>query len=210
MDGTSATSKLRSGMSPSCFSLPVSRRTFLAGAAASVLSPRFSRAASHLFAPAFLHLTACSSGKGDVHTYAITADHCELLGSTAIDSFAAYAAHPALPVLYVARDCSQWENLPRAVVETYAVECSTRPLRLLAQTPMALSATGPRAIAVSSCGQHLLISASTGGAWNAFALGSGGLPVSAAIARKETGALTELYFHRVVLTRWASIRAVNA
>jgi 6-phosphogluconolactonase (cycloisomerase 2 family) len=92
-------------------------------------------------------------------------------------------------VLYVARDCRQWEDLPRGVIETYAVARDMRPLRRIAQTPMALSATGPRSLAVSSCGRHLLVAASTGGAWNAFALDRDGVPAGIAIARKETGTM---------------------
>lgn len=177
-------------MVPSDISSPVSRRTFLAGAAASLVSYPVS-SGSELKEPAsaFLHLAAYSSGTAHVHTCALIADRCHWLGSTAIDSLAAYAAHPVHPVLYMARDCAQWNHLPCGVIETYAVENSTRPLQLLAQTPMALSATGPRSLAVSSCGKHLLVSASTGGAWNAFALDSNGIPASLAIARKETAAL---------------------
>jgi hypothetical protein len=96
-------------------------------------------------------------------------------------------------VLYIARDCQQWEALPRGVIETYAVKHDIHPLRLLAQTPMALSATGPRSLAVSSCGQHLLVAASTGGAWNAFSLDRCGVPGAVAIARKETGAMQQLH-----------------
>ena len=66
------------------------------------------------------------------------------------------------------------------------------PLRLLSQTPMALSSTGPRSLAVAPCGRHLLVSASTGGAWNAFSLGDDGVPDSIAIPRKETGHATSL------------------
>src|SRR4051812_21040040 len=172
---------------------PVSRRAFLSGAAAVAISGRVlsRKAYAELHAPAFLHLAACSAGKGSVHTYAVTDDRCELLGNTTIDSFAAYASHPTLPVLYVARACSQWQYLPRGVIETYRVERSTRPLQLLAQTPMALSATGPRSLSISSCGRYLLLSASTGRAWNAFVLGSDGIPASVAIARKETGSVLE-------------------
>jgi hypothetical protein len=171
------------------FPTPVSRRAFLAAAAAvAVSSGTLSRIAySQPNAQAFLHLAAYSAGNGHVHTYAITGDRCEFLGSTDIDSFAAYASHPTLPMLYIARDCSQWEHLPRGVIETYRMERSPHPLRLLTQTPMALSATGPRSLAVSSCGRYLLVSASTGIAWNAFVLGSDGVPASVAIARKETG-----------------------
>jgi len=170
---------------------PVSRRAFLAGAVAcATIAPTSLRAAFCGRAEqAVLHLATRSSQSGHVHTFALTATGCELLGSTAIDSFAAFAPHPVLPVLYVARDCSQWEDLPRGVIETYAVECGTHSLRLLAQTPMALSATGPRALAVAPDGRHLLASASTGGAWNALTLNGDGMPASVAIARKETGAM---------------------
>ncbi len=96
-------------------------------------------------------------------------------------------------MLFVARDCRQWENLPRGVIETYAVSRGTRPLRRIAQTPMALSATGPRSLAVSSCGRHLLVSASTGGAWNAFTLDRNGIPAGVAIARKEMGTMLPSY-----------------
>lgn len=177
-------------------SLPsrVSRRAFIAGAAASAaVSPAFLRAASHGRAQrAVLHVATRSSQSGHVHTFVLTAEGCELLGRTAIDSFAAFAAHPVLPMLYVARDCNQWQNLPRGVIETYALHSGIHPLRLLSQTPMALSSTGPRSIAVASCGRHLLVSASTGGAWNAFSLGDDGVPDSVAITRKETGHATNL------------------
>lgn len=166
----------------------VSRRAFLAGTAAIAVSgPMSSRGFSQMLTHAFLHIAGRSVAESYIDTYAINSHQCEHVGSTAIDDFAAYAAHPALPLIYVARDCAQWEHLPRGVIETYALECSSRPLRLIAQTPMSLSATGPRSIAVSNCGRYLLASASTGGAWNAFVLGKDGVPASSAIARKETG-----------------------
>ena len=169
----------------------VSRRAFLTGAAAcAAVGPSLLRAAAcEPRQQAVLHLaTREASDNAHVHTFALTADGCTLLGSSSVDSLAAMAAHPVLPVLYVARDCRQWEGLPRGVIESYSVERGVRPLRLLARSPMALSATGPRSLAVSPCGRHLLVAASTGGAWNAFAL-SGGLPAPIAIARKETGSI---------------------
>jgi Lactonase, 7-bladed beta-propeller len=170
-------------------SAPMSRRTFLAGATAVAVSVGIAPRIAYLEvdAPAFLHLAACSAGKGQVHTYDVTGDRCELLATTSVDSLAACASHPALPIVYIARDCGEWEHLPRGVVETYQVERSAHPLRLILQTPMALSATGPRSLTVSNCGRYLLVSASTGRAWNAFVLDSDGVPASVAIARKETG-----------------------
>jgi hypothetical protein len=176
--------------------LPISRREFLAGAAAcAVIGPTLQRAAARPPGPQrVLHV---ASHNGYVHTYALTSGGCKLLGATAVDACAALAPHPLLPVLYLARDCQQWEDLPRGVIETYAVARDMHPLRLIARTPMALSATGPRSIAVSSCGRHLFVSSSTGGAWNAFALDRGGMPAGVAIPRKETG--TVLHSHTVSL-----------
>ena len=171
----------------------VSRRTFLTGAAAcTVVGPSLLRVA--VCEPgqrAVLHLATRDASESSVHTFALTSSGCTLLGSSSVDSLAAIAVHPALPVLYIARDCRQWENLPRGVIESYAVECNMRPLRLLARSPMALSATGPRSLAVSPCGGHLLVAASSGGAWNAFEL-SDGLPASIPIARKETGGIGDV------------------
>jgi 6-phosphogluconolactonase (cycloisomerase 2 family) len=167
----------------------ISRRVFLAEvAAAAIAAPAVLRASfREPNAPALLHVATSSSHTGHIHTFALTSRGCKLLGSTAVDAFAAFATHPVLPILYVARDCEHWNGLPCGVVESYAVRREARPLQLLAQTPMALSATGPRSVAVSSCGRHLLVSASTGGAWNSFTLNDDGMPASVALARKETG-----------------------
>jgi hypothetical protein len=171
---------------------PISRRDFLAGAAAcAIVSPTLLRAAVR--PPDSQSILHVASHNGSVHTYALTPGGCTLFGDTAVDLCAALAPHPLLPVLYVAHDCRQWENLPRGVIETYSVSRGARPLRRIAQTPMALSATGPRSLAVSSCGRHLLVSASTGGAWNAFTLDRNGIPAGVAIARKETGTMLPSY-----------------
>jgi hypothetical protein len=167
----------------------VSRRAFLAGAATcAAAAPALLHSAVHTpFRQTLLHVATRVSHSGYVHTFLLSSDDCTLLGSTRIDSFAAFAAHPVLPILYVARDCREWDALPRGVIETYVVARSMSPLQLVAQAPMALSATGPRSLGVSPCGRHLLVSASTGGAWNAFALDPDGIPAVIAITRKETG-----------------------
>ena len=171
----------------------LSRRAFLAGAATcAAAAPALLHSAVHTpFRQTLLHVATRVSHSGYVHTFLLASDGCTLLGSTRIDSFAAFAVHPVLPILYVARDCREWEALPRGVIETYVVARNMSPLRLVAQTPMALSATGPRSIGVSPCGRQLLVSASTGGAWNAFALDPEGIPALVAITRKETGITLE-------------------
>lgn len=166
----------------------ISRRAFLSEAAASViLAPALLRAYIREPARTVLHVASRTAAAEGIHTFALTAQACRPVDSTVVDSFAAFAVHPTLPMLYMVRGCGQWKDLPRDVIETYAVSRCSRSLRLLTQTPMALSAIGSRALAVSACGQHLLVSASTGGAWNAFALNPNGLPKPIAIPRKETG-----------------------
>ncbi len=133
------------GTSPSLLP-PLSRRAFLAGAAtcAAVAPTMLQAAVREIDWQTLLHVaTRASQYRICAHLRADIAMRCTLLGTTAVDSFAALAVHPALPLLYVARDCREWENLPRGVIESYAVECGAHPLRLLAQTPMALSAIGP-------------------------------------------------------------------
>jgi hypothetical protein len=171
----------------------LSRRAFLAGAATcAAAAPALLHSTVHTpFRQTLLHVATRVSHSGYVHTFLLAFDGCTLLGSTRIDSFAAFAVHPVLPILYVARDCREWDALPRGVIETYVVARSMSPLRLVAQTPMALSATGPRSLGVSPCRRHLLVSASTGGAWNAFALDPDGIPALVAITRKETGIMLE-------------------
>jgi lactonase family protein with 7-bladed beta-propeller len=172
---------------------PLTRRAFLAGAAScAAVAPALLHAVVREPRQTLLHVATRASHSGSVHTFLLTSSGCALLGSTPVDSFAALAVHPVLPILYIARDCREWQALPRGVIETYAVARSGTPLRLAAESPMALSATGPRSLDVSPSGRRLLVSASTGGAWNAFALNSDGMPAPVAIARKETGIMLDL------------------
>jgi hypothetical protein len=99
---------------------PLSRRAFLAGAATcAAVGPGLLHAAIRdLGRQMLLHVTTRESPTGYVHTFALTSGSCTLLGSTAVDSLAALAVHPELPVLYVARDCREWESLPSNAVST--------------------------------------------------------------------------------------------
>ena len=101
----------------------LSRRAFLAGAATcAAAAPALLHSAVHTpFRQTLLHVATRVSHSGYVHTFLLASDGCTLLGSTRIDSFAAFGVHPVLPILYVARDCREWEALPRGVIETYVV-----------------------------------------------------------------------------------------
>ncbi|WP_164981630.1 beta-propeller fold lactonase family protein [Silvibacterium dinghuense] len=156
-------------------------------------------------APAWLHLAQRCGNTGLIHTFAATSRATQLLGTSSIEDLAAQATHPTLPILYVARDCALWEHLPRGVVETYAVENSAQPLRLIAQTPMALSSTGPRSIAVSQCGRFLVIASATGRAWNALKLTADGTPEPVASTRKEIG--TDVSPHGIAISPRAALAA---
>jgi len=137
-----------------------------------------------------------ASHKGFVHTFALTSGGCALLGATAVDSCAALAR-----ILYF--QCSMSHAIAGNGRTCHAASSRRMPSNAICARCGALrrhpwrSLQPATALAVSSCGRHLLVAASTGGAWNAFALDRDGVPAGIAIARKETG--TVLHSHAVSL-----------
>jgi hypothetical protein len=136
-------------------------------------------------APARLYAAALPAGA--VHAIAVEDQRCVLVGSFACERPAALALHPWRPVLYVANDCAAWQNRPCATVEALALAPDGAPSHSLARVPLALSALAPRSLAVSADGQHLLVSAYAGGAWNSFSLDTNGIPAPNPAALKELG-----------------------
>lgn len=179
-----------------------SRRHFLSGAAAVAVAGFAQRSilASPIGeSPAFLHIARRAGHEAVIDSYDLGQHPLRPVGSTPVQAFAAQAVHPTLPILYVVRDTALWEHLPRGVVSTYSMQSDATPLKLIAETPMALSATGPKSLSVSACGRILMTSASTGRAWNMFALDEKGLPMGPAITQKQTGPSSAP--HSVVFSR---------
>lgn len=169
------------------------RRTFLSAAGAAGLAgamgfasrylPGAARATrARLYAAALL-----ADGFGVVHAFATEGERCELVGSFPCERPTALALHPWLPVLYVANDCEAWQDRPRATVEALALAPDGVPSHSLGRIPLALSALAPRSLAISADGEHLLVSAFKGGAWNSFSLDKDGIPAPNPAALKEVG-----------------------
>ena len=72
--------------------------------------------------------------------------------------------------LFAVNNVDEHEGLPRGTVESYAVDSTTGQLSLIARTPLSLSATLPRHLAIAPDGRHLVAGAYGGGLYNVVAL----------------------------------------
>ncbi len=75
--------------------------------------------------------------------------------------------------LYVANDVAIYDRLPRGSVESFSIGTDGR-LTPLNRTPLSLSATHPRSMAVSPDGKLLAVAAYGGGIYNLFAIAADG------------------------------------
>ncbi|RRA50266.1 beta-propeller fold lactonase family protein [Acidipila sp. EB88] len=168
-----------------------SRRTFLSAvgiSGASALASAYLPHAAESNKRTILYAIGNSrDGGGFLRSFEVAGDHIGVLNDVEVDQPAAIVAHPYLPRLYVANDCSSWRHQPRATIECFDIDTETLRLRSVARLPLALSATGPRSLVLSADAQHLLVSAFHGGACNAFALNAAGDLLPHPAAMKETG-----------------------
>jgi 6-phosphogluconolactonase len=154
----------------------IDRRTFLQGVSAlGVLRPAPS--------PRFLYL-----GTNDSILLFALRNRCAVLAQQLPSrSTAALALHPNRHVLYAAGGFEGQES-----VEAYRVEPANGRLLLLARRSLSLSAAGPRSLAVSPNGTHLVAAAYSGGIYNVFPLTPEGVPNPVVSAFKEIGSGTRI------------------
>jgi 6-phosphogluconolactonase len=149
----------------------IDRRTFLQGVSAlGVFRPAPS--------PRFLYIGANDA----ILSFSLHNGRTVLEQRLPSRSPAALALHPNRHILYAAAGIKE-----RGSVEAYRIEPANGRLLLLAQRSLSLSASGPRSLAVSPDGAHLVAAASSGGIYNVFPLTSRGAPDSVASAFKEIG-----------------------
>ncbi len=160
-----------------------SRRTFLAALGASAATAYAAPHDAQLIGGATLLHEAMPAG---VRTSRFLHGAWKPVAETPARNPVALAAHPHLPVLYVAQNI-RWRNQPRASVLAVRFDRMTGAGLVLGEQPLSLSATDPRALAVSADGRSLLAGAFGGGAWNAFALDQDGAPKAYPDVLKETG-----------------------
>lgn len=175
-----------------CF-VPCSRRGFLARlgwASGGLLLPNVAFAASTRVAAENCLLCLGSFGDADKGTLHVVAGHTgqwERLGSAATERPMALAAHPFLPVVYVANDVKSYRHEPRGTVEAFHVDSKNGRLELLSMQPLSLSATEPRSLAVAPDGRNLLVAAFGGGAYNVLPIDASGVPGAPSTILKQVG-----------------------
>lgn len=170
-----------------------SRRGFLAQlgmASAALLLPDAGFAATARFAAEDCLLCLGSFGHADtgmLHVVARRAGRWERLDSTATERPMALAAHPFLPVVYVANGVKMYRHEPRGTVEAFHVDPKNGRLELMARQPLSLSATEPRSLAVAPDGRNLLVAAFGGGAYNVLPIDPSGVPGAPSTILKQVG-----------------------
>ena len=168
------------------------RRQFsqvLAAASASTLLMRTSSAslAARRHGFAFVGSSATASNEGTVRVYRVKGeDWCETHAIQAA-SPAHLVMHPAMPVLYVVHDVSEWDHRPRGAVSAYRFDVVTGQLTHAGTQPLSLSATNPRHAIVIAGGAGLLVAAESGGIYNVLPIGGDGTLQPASAIRKEFG-----------------------
>lgn len=175
-----------------CFA-PCSRRGFLARlgwASAALLLPDAAFAASAGVAAEDCLLCLGSFGHADTGTLHIVTQRMggwERLSSAATERPMALAAHPFLPVVYVANGVTTYRHEPRGTVEAFYVDGKNERLELLSRQPLSLSATEPRSLAVAPDGRNLLVAAFGGGAYNVLPIDASGVPGAPSTILKQVG-----------------------
>lgn len=170
-----------------------SRRGFLArlgwtGAALLVPDVAFAASASIAAEDRLFCLGSFDrADKGTLHLVAQRIGRWERLSSAATQRPMALAAHPLLPVIYVANGVAMYGHEPRGTVETFHVDRKNGRLELLARQPLSLSATEPRSLAVAPDGQNLLVAAFGGGAYNILSIDASGVAGAPSTILKQVG-----------------------
>jgi 6-phosphogluconolactonase (cycloisomerase 2 family) len=175
------------------------RRTFLANASlasAAMVSP-MSRDASgksihgstaRPFLACVASLSKSDASSHELKAFVVRGREERLLAQLASpEPFGAVAIHPTRHVIYAAYNTEEYLGLPRASIAAFAIEKSSRSFVLLSRQALTLSATRPRYISISPDGAALLVSASGGGAYNAFQIAADGSVLSQPHALKLTG-----------------------
>jgi 6-phosphogluconolactonase len=125
-----------------------------------------------------------ASAKNGISVFSISHNggwtHAQTVSSP---SPAALALSPDKRFLYVANALNTFQHRPTASIEAYAIDNETGHLTVLNRQPLAIHATMPRNLAVSSNGRLLAVAVEGGGVYNLLPLGENGElhPVTASL-----------------------------
>jgi 6-phosphogluconolactonase len=134
------------------------RREFLRGAAGVV--------ALHSAVPTPPHFAYVASGAGSLHVFQLRGEQWTPIQQLPSRAPACIVLCPGEQTLYVANEVEEHDGLPRGTVEAFHIDPLSGRLTLSSRTPLSLSATRPRHMALSPDGKLLAVAAYGGGVYN--------------------------------------------
>jgi len=141
------------------------RREFVRGAAGMVALPHLPLGAVAAPSPQFAYV---ASGEGSLHVFRLRGEVWTTTQRVPSPAPACILLSPAQRTLYVANDIDAHEGLPRGTVEAFHIDPLDGRLTLVGRTPLSLSATHPRHLALSPDGKVLAVAAYGGAIYNLF------------------------------------------
>ena len=147
------------------------RREFMRGAAGVVALPHLPHAVAS--APS-RHFAYVASGEGSLHVFRLHGEVWTRIQQVPSPAPAHVLLSPAQRTLYVANEVDVHERLPRGTIQAFHVDPFDGRLTLLGRTPLSLSATHPRHLALSPDGKLLAVAAYGGAIYNLFRIAEDG------------------------------------
>jgi 6-phosphogluconolactonase len=147
------------------------RREFVRGAAGMVALPHLPHAVASAPSKQFAYV---ASGEGSLHVFRLHGEVWTRTQQVPSPAPACVLLSPAQRTLYVANEVDVHEGLPRGTVEAFHVDPFDGRLTLLGRTPLSLSATRPRHLALSPDGKLLAVAAYGGAIYNLFRIAEDG------------------------------------
>ena len=147
------------------------RREFVRGAAGMVALPHLPHAVASAPSQQFAYV---ASGEGSLHVFRLHGEVWTRTQQVPSPAPAYVLLSPAQRTLYVANEVDVHEGLPRGTVQAFHVDPFDGRLTLLGRTPLSLSATHPRHLALSPDGKLLAVAAYGGAIYNLFRIAEDG------------------------------------
>lgn len=147
------------------------RREFVRGAAGMVALPHLPLGAVAAPSPRFAYV---ASGEGWLHVFRLRGEVWTRTQRVPSRAPACILLSPPQRTLYVANEVDVYEGLPRGTVEAFHIDPLDGRLTLLGRTPLSLSATHPRHLALSPDGKLLAVAAYGGAIYNLFPIAEDG------------------------------------
>ncbi len=148
------------------------RREFVRGVAGVVALPHLPQnMAASLPPPQFAYV---ASGQGSLDVFSLRGKVWRRTQHVPSPAPACILLSPAQQILYVANQLDLHEGLPRGTVESFHIDPFDGHLTLFGRTPLSLSATHPRHLALSPDGKLLAVAAYGGAIYNLFPVGEDG------------------------------------